>query len=203
MLKDMCALLVAMIMTLFTARYGYQVYKKEIEPPLSTWILFIVGVGVSLLFYGLKEEWDFVSGIANVVDVGVVLTVIVCILLWGKDRTVRFKRWERFYLIVGALTVFYGFLSGDLWRSNLVGQILLVVGYLPTWHTMVVQKRNTESFTAWGIVLVAELVAIVPSVVQGNLLSAIYVIRALISILITLAFMIYYERRVRRQEVAR
>ncbi|MFA4845418.1 MAG: hypothetical protein WC654_02580 [Patescibacteria group bacterium] len=201
MFKDICALVVAAIMTGVAWRYGTQIHRREIEPPLSTWILFLVGVGVSLLFYGFEEDWDLVSGITNVVDVGVVLIVLVCILLWG-DRTVRFKRWERYYLAVGVLVVFYGFISGDLWQSSLIGQALLVVGYIPIWHGMMVNKRNTESFTAWCMALVAALVAIVPSVIEGNFLSAIYVIRALISILITLAFMTYYQRRTRRRQQA-
>lgn len=200
-LKDTCALLVVAIMAAFAWRYGIKIRRHEIEPPLSTWILFLVGVGVSLVFYGLEEEWDLVSGITNSGDLVVVSSVIVCLLLWG-DRTVRFKRWERYYLAAGGLVVFYGIFSGDLWHSSLLGQGLIVVGYIPMWHKMVVENRNTESFAMWTIVLCANLVAIVPAIKEGNLLSAIYVIRAFVLILITFCFMTYFELRARRRSEA-
>lgn len=200
-LKETCALLVAAIMAAFAWRYGIKIRRREIEPPLSTWILFLVGVAVSLVFYGLEEEWDLVSGITNVGDLAVVSSVIVCLLVWG-DRTVRFKRWERYYLAAGGLAVFYGIVSGDLWNSSLLGQGLIVVGYVPMWHKMVVEKRNTESFATWTIVLCADLVAIVPAIKEGNVLSAIYVIRAFVLILITFCFMTYFELRARRRSEA-
>lgn len=64
-------------------------------------------------------------------------------------------------------------------------------------------RPHTESFTTWTIVLCADLVAIVPAIKEGNVLSAIYVIRAFVLILITFCFMTYFELRVRRRSEAK
>jgi len=50
-------------MMLFAARYAYQIYKREINPTLSTWIIFILGTGLSLITYAIAEKHDFRSGI--------------------------------------------------------------------------------------------------------------------------------------------
>lgn len=196
-IKATCALIVALVMAAYAFRYNWQIHKREVAPTLSTWVLFLVGVLVSLAFYGPAQNWDLISGIGNAVDVVVVASVIACVLLWG-DKTVRFKPWEKYYLGAAGLGVLYGVVSGDLIRSNLFGQLLICVGYVPTWHTMIKQKRNTESFTAWGMLIVSNGIGLVPALVDGNILSAIYVVRALTLVSFTLAIMTYFELRARR-----
>ncbi|NQV88807.1 MAG: hypothetical protein HQ488_00600 [Parcubacteria group bacterium] len=201
-LKEICAWVVVGIMLIFALRYVYQIWRKEITPTLSMWILFLVGVGGSLLSYLLQEDWDITSGVNNVVDLLVVLIVIISILVWG-DRTLRFRPWEKYYLLAAGLGVAYAVISGDLWHSSLFAQVLIEAGTIPMYHTMIKEKRNTESFTAWLLVLAAHGVGLVPSLHEGNLLATIYVIRGIISISLTLAFMTYYEVRTKRQEAGR
>jgi hypothetical protein len=196
-IKEICALGVVLVMCVYAIRYNWQIRQREVSPTLSTWILFLVGVLVSLTFYGPAEGWDLISGIGNVTDVGVVASVIVCILLWG-NKTVRFQPWEKYYLGAAGLGVLYGAISGDLMRSNLFGQFLICVGYVPTWHTMIKSRCNTESFTAWCLLIVSNGIGLVPALVDGNILSAIYVIRALTLVSFTLILMAYYEIRSRR-----
>lgn len=195
--KDVCAVIVAVLMVLFAARYSYQIYKREIAPTLSTWILFFAGVGISLVTYLLNEDFDVVSGVNNTVDILVVVAMIASILRWG-DKTIRFRPWEKYYLGAAGLIVIYAIMTGDLFSSNLFAQGLIVIGAFPTINTMVSEGRNTESFTGWGLVWTAHLVGLAPSLVDGNLLSATYVIRGLVSITITLAIMTYFEIRTRR-----
>lgn len=200
-LKEICALIVTALLVVFTGRYCYQIHKKDgVSPTLSTWILFLAGVGLSLVTYLLNEDFDVISGVNNTVDILVVIVVIASILRWG-DKTVRFLPWEKYYLAVAGLVALYAAITGDLFNSNLVAQFLIAVGAFPMWHKMITQKRNTESFTAWGLVWTAHAVGLIPSFAQGgNMLSATYVIRGLVSITITFAFMIYFELRTRRSK---
>ena len=196
--RDICALIVIALMVLFAVRYSYQIYKKDISPTLSTWILFFVGVGLSLVTYLLSEDFDVISGINNTVDILVVIAMIASILRWG-NKTVRFRPWEKYYLLTAGAIVLYAVITGDLFKSNLFAQVLIAIGAIPTINTMIAERRNTESFTAWGLVWTAHAVGLVSSLVNGNILSATYVIRGLVSITITLAVMIYFEVRTRRQ----
>lgn len=185
-------------MVAFAGRYSYQTYKKEISPTLSTWILFFAGVGLSLVTYLLNENFDVISGVNNTVDILVVIAMIASIWRWG-DKTLRFRPWEKYYLGAAEGIVVYAVFTGDLFHSNLFAQALIAVGAFPTIHTMIREGRNTESFTAWGLVWTAHAVGLVPSLAgDGNILSAIYVIRGLVSITITLAVMTYFEVRTRR-----
>lgn len=197
-LKDVCALIVATLLVVFVGRYSYQIYKKDISPTLSTWILFFVGVGLSLVTYLLNEDFDVISGVNNTVDILVVIVVIASIWRWG-DKAIRFRPWEKYYLGAAGLIVLYATITGDLFNSNLIAQFLIVVGAVPTIHRMIAERRNTESFTAWGLVWVAHAVGLVPSFAEGgNILSVTYVIRGLISVSITLTVMVYFEVRIRR-----
>lgn len=200
-LKDICALIVVLIMALFAFRYGYQIRRREIKPRLATWIVFLVGVSLTLGFYVLEEDWDLISGVNNAVDLLVVIANIVCVLVWA-DPTVRFRPWEKYYFLAAGFIVLYGALSGDLLSSNLFGQILICLGYLPMWWEMVETGKNSESFTAWGLGLAAPVVGLVPSLVDGNVLSAVYVIRTIIMCATTLVIMTYFELRARRRSEA-
>ncbi len=196
-IKEFCALCVVLFTVWRTWYYGLQVARRDIAPALSTWILFLLGVAVSFVFYGLEEDWDVVSGICNTVDLFSVTSIVVCICLYG-DKAVRFKPWEKYYLGAVACVVFYGASTGGLWESSLFGQLLICVGYVSMWHKMYAQKRNTESFTMWMTFIPADIIGMVPAFVDGNVLSAIYALRAMVFVLITLAVMIYYELRARR-----
>lgn len=179
------------------ARYGYQVWKKEISPTLSTWLIFLVGTSLSLVTYAIAEKRDFLSGILNTMDVAVVAGVVVAILLWG-DRRVRFKRFDKWYLVGVGVIVLYGALSGDAWTSNLFTQILITTGYGPTVWTLVTEKRNTESFSVWGLVGLAGFFALYPAMHEGNLLAVTYSLRTIGCVALLIAIMWHYERVARR-----
>jgi hypothetical protein len=192
--------LVALLAITFNARYIYQIWKRDISPTLSTWIIFLLGTGLSLGTYAIAKEHDFQSGILNSMDVIVVTSVLLAIILWGK-RVVRFESFEKWYLCgVGAIVV-YGFISGDAWNSNVLAQILITVGYIPTIQKLVKNKRNTESFTGWGGSLLVSLVALYPAATNGNALSVLYALRAIVLIIVMLSFMTYYELRSRKTRV--
>jgi hypothetical protein len=192
--KDLCIWLVAIVMLLFASRYAYQIWKREIRPTLSTWIIFLLGTGLSLVTYAVAENRDFRSGILNAMDVAVVVVVLVATLIWSRGD-IRFKSFEKWYLGGIAMIVAYGILSGDAWGSNIFTQILISVGYIPTAQNLLTEKRNTESFSGWGLGLLAGLIAIYPSIADGNALAALYAIRTVVMTSSILGIMAYYEFR--------
>lgn len=191
-MKDFYVLLVVSVVTGFALRYVYQIRKHEITPALSTWIIFLVGMGLSLITYAIAEKHDFRSGIFNTMDVVAVIVVLVSLLIWG-DRKVRFKPFEKWYLIGAGLIIAYGIVSGNAWRSNVFTQVLMSFAYLPTFQKLITSKRNTESFTGWGCVLLAGFFALYPALVGGNTLAVIYATRNILFVAILLVVMTYFE----------
>ncbi len=196
-MKDACVWLVALLMLTFVTRYTYQIWKREISPRLSTWVIFLAGTGLSFVTYLIAEKHDIRSGILNTMDFVATAIVFLAIITWRKQKT-YFKSFEKWYLGGVCAVVVYGILSGDAWGSNLFTQVLISAGYVPTIQNMVVEKRNDESFTGWGGSLAAGLIGLYPAIVGGNSLSILYALRAVVSVSITILIMTYYELHSRR-----
>ncbi|OGH75760.1 MAG: hypothetical protein A3A89_04860 [Candidatus Magasanikbacteria bacterium RIFCSPLOWO2_01_FULL_33_34] len=191
-MRDLFVWLVVITMTTFIITYVYKIYKHKITPTLSTWIIFFLGTTLSFITYLIAEKHDLSSGILNTIDIANVIIVITAIIIFGK-HTIHFNSFEKWYLGGVGFIIFYGFVSGNAWSSNIFTQILLCIGYAPTFHILLKNKINTESFTAWGINLVVSILALYPAIVEGNLLASLYAIRATILISTLIIIMIYCE----------
>jgi hypothetical protein len=190
--KEISVWLVALVMMTFAVRYTYQIWKREISPTLSTWIIFLFGTGLSLTTYAIAEKHDFRSGILNTMDVVAVMIVFLATLTWG-NRDVRFKPFEKWYLGGIGVIVAYGLFSGDAWGSNIFTQVLISTGYVPTIQNLLTEKRNVESFTGWSCGIVAGLIALYPAMVDGNSLAVLYALRTIVFVSSIIAVMTYYE----------
>jgi hypothetical protein len=197
-LKDACIGIVVCATLMFAVRYTYQIWKQKVHPTLSTWIIFLLGSGSSLATYAVAEKHDFRSGILNTMDVIVTTIVLLATMVWG-NRELRFKPFEKWYLIFLVMVVAYGIATGDAWSSNLFAQALISFGFIPTLQRLITEKRNTESFTAWGVEIIAGLAALYPAIVGGNWLAIIYSLRSTALVTMTLSIMTYYALRSRRR----
>lgn len=189
--------LAGLVMMLFASRYTYQVWKKQIKPTLSTWIIFWLGTTLSLVTYAIAEQRDFRSGILNTMDVVSVTIILLATIIWG-NRGLRFRPFEKWYLLGIGTIVVYGLLSGNAWRSNIFTQVLISLGYIPTIQNMVAEKRNTESFTAWGCGIVAGLIGLYPAIKGGNALAVLYALRTIVLVSGIMLVMAYYSCRQKR-----
>jgi len=193
-MKDLFVALVGVVMTIFTARYAYQIWRREISPTLSTWITFMSGIGLSLATYMFAAKWDIRSGILNTMDFIAVAVILFAVLKWGKNE-VRFKPFEKWYLVGITFIIIFGIFTGDAWNSNILTQVLISVGYLPTAHNLLKEKRNVESFSGWGCALIAALLALYPAIKEGNGLAVAYTIRTIFFVGVIISLMMYYKNR--------
>ncbi len=182
MLKEFCIWLDTFILLGFTARYVYVIKtNRDVNPTLSTWIIFLLGTSLSLTTYLLAEHHDFRSGILNTADVISVIITLCSILIWG-NRTIRLHAFEKWYLAGATSIVIYGLCTGNAYHSNLFTQLLITFGYAPTVQKMFKEKRNTESFSAWSFSLLAGCIGLIPALIDGNTLAFIYACRSVICV---------------------
>jgi hypothetical protein len=159
-----------------------------------------MGTGLSLTTYAVAEKHDFRSGILNTMDVIMVAIVLVATLVWGK-RDMRFKSFEKWYLIGIVVIIIYGLFSGDAWGSNIFTQVLISIGYIPTAQNLLTEKRNTESFTTWSLGIVAGIIALYPAITDGNSLAVLYAIRTIILVSSIITIMAFYELRSKKAKL--
>ncbi len=177
--------------------YGRNVKKGAITPALSTWIIFLLGTGLSLTTYVIASDGDVRTGILNTADTASVAITLASVFIWG-NRRVYFKSYEKWYLVGLAVIVAYGVVTGDAWRSNLFTQVVIGFGYLPTYHKLIKEKKNTEPFSAWICDLVASLISLQPVLASHNSLAIVYSLRSAVMLSCILGVMLYYERRSKR-----
>lgn len=193
-MKDLAAFTVVALMLLFALRYGYQIRSGKVKPALSTWLTFLAGTGLSLLTYSVASEWDFKSGILNVSDVLVVALVILATLRWSSLH-MMFRPFEKWYLLGAGVIVLFWVSSGDSFTSNLMVQMLIFIGYFPTIHKLVAEKENTESYSSWGLALLAVTIACYPAMVGGNTLATVYALRSVVMVSVVLSLMLWCDRQ--------
>jgi len=173
-------------------RYVWQIYKKEVIPTLSTWVIFLVGVALSFATYMVAENCDWKSYVLNTVDLFVVLITTIYIVKWGR-RGFYFKSFEKFYFISASMVIIVWIIFGNAHMINILSQGLIMLGYFPTIHNLIKEKRNTESFSVWGLVFVIGTIALFPAKIGGNALAIVYAARTMFMVAVILSFMFYYE----------
>jgi len=198
--KDFCVWGVVVAQTLMGAVYIFQIWRKRADPTISTWIIFLVGCFPSFVTYCLAEDRDIKTGILNTTDLVYVVLVLLAVILWGKrdckteedEKEEKFRRiFEALYLVGAAVIVVYGVITGDMWHSNALTQVLMSFAYLPMWHKMIAQKRNTESYMGW--LPIGSGIALFPAFFEGNALSVLYAARSFTLCVITVIMMAYYQ----------
>ncbi|MCX6722268.1 MAG: hypothetical protein NTY04_03735, partial [Candidatus Staskawiczbacteria bacterium] len=68
-MKNICVFAVCFLMTVFGSCYAYQIKKGKAVATTSTWLIFLVGCGLSFISYVIAENRDLRSGIMNTGDV--------------------------------------------------------------------------------------------------------------------------------------
>lgn len=140
------------------------------------WTFFTLAVGISLVTYFAESAHPLSDNILNVTDFVLVVSVSVAIWLWG-DQATRFNRFDLGCLFsVAAIIVFWMF-SGNHVLTNYAVQSIMVISYLPVFARMAKQKKNTEAFSVWILMLVAAGISLFAS---KGWLASVYAIRAIV-----------------------
>ena len=195
-LNSIAALLTLAIIITAALTNASKIIRHQVEATLSSWLIFLAGTTTSFLSYLASSHKNFTGGVLNGADVLGDLIVVFSIIFFAKTGW-RLKSFEKYYLIGLILIVVFWFFTADAFHSNLLIQILLAFGYLPTVHNLIKFKRNTESFAVWGLILVASIIGTYPAFYSwkatGNILAIVYSVRSVVLIAVLMLLMYIYR----------
>lgn len=180
------------------SRYIYLLYNKKISPSLAMWTFFSLAVGISLFTYFAEDNHSISDNILNFTDMILVVSVSVAILIWG-DTSTRFNRFDAGCLIiVFAITAFWA-ISKNHVVTNISVQSIMVISYFPVLGRMLKQKKNTEAFSPWIMMLIAAGISLFAS---EGWLASVYAVRAVACTGALLVLMVRVEVQARKSNEA-
>jgi hypothetical protein len=191
--RERFALTVALLQAGLAVWYCYQIYTCAIEPVLATWIVFFVATMLGLWTY-LRSQKNGADGLvtnaANATDVFVVSAILLAILLFGSNVRLRFTQLDLASLAAAGCIGGYYLLRRDAFTSNIAVNVLMTLGFIPTFARLMAAQRNTESFSFWTFVLCVCAISLYNPIRARDLLAIVYPARAFVMVSIVLILMV-------------
>jgi hypothetical protein len=195
-LKITINIIVSAINIIILSRYIYLLYHKKISPSLAMWTFFSLAVGISLFTYFAEGNHSIADNMLNFTDLILVVSVSIAILIWG-DTTTRFNQFDAGCLVAVLCIIAFWGISNNHIITNYSVQSIMVISYFPVLGRMVNQKKNTEAFSVWIMMLVAAGISLFAS---KGWLASVYAIRAILCTGSLLLLMLRIEILSRKSE---
>lgn len=177
---------------------AYKIVKRQVSPTLSTWLIILAASLMSFLTYWNAGHRDLVAGALNGADVFSTAISSIAIVFFSPLK-LSLKPFEKYYLGGLVLIAIFWAFTSDAFLSNLLIQVLISIGYFPTAHNLIRNRKNSESFTVWGLILTASVVSLYPTInaylTEGNVLALVYSLRSVVMLGAMLILMAYYHRK--------
>src|SRR3989344_3322830 len=173
-----------------TGDLGYirGIVRGNVLPTKSSWLIFAV-VAVLNLSSFLAARFDVVSGMSFISDTFFYMVIAVIIFAFSRER-IRFKKFEKYYFFAAFVCATFWFVSNNPFATNLLAQLLLTIGYIPTIHNLLLSKESTESKFSWILWTTGSFLILYPAIANHNTLAIIFSLRAIVlcSIVLFLVF---------------
>ena len=202
MTASICAAGVVALLDLWVgARYCAKLIRRETFPRIATWLIFELGVVMSLAAYFASQDHSFVKAALNVTD-GVVVTAIV-VALFVEQRGVRIEfTWnERLCLVISCITMAVWAITKTAWMGFVGFQVVMTVAYFPTIESMWQWRRDAaspEPVETWGINAVAALIGVAIDVTGSHdYVAMLYPLRAFLLCMTVVVLVRRWERKTR------
>ncbi|OGY42094.1 MAG: hypothetical protein A2Y67_04240 [Candidatus Buchananbacteria bacterium RBG_13_39_9] len=173
------ALVVSFLTILGNVKYLKGIIQGQVIPTKATWIIFCTVTSLSVSSF-LTVRFDLVSGAGVVTDFSVASLVLLTTLIKFRREKLRLNSFEKYYLLAACGCLVFWLLSSNPFVTNILVQMLLTLGYIPTIHNILVTKRSTESKFAWSMWILATVLSFYPALVNHNFLALIYASRGLV-----------------------
>lgn len=181
-------------------RYCLRYLRGEIAPRIATWLIFEIGVVMSLASYLAGHEHSLTKAALNVADCFQV-TVILLVLLFGQGRRkIEFTPKERLCLWVSGIAALAWVLTRAGWIAFVGFQTVMSIAYLPTLESLWRWKsgRSPEPLDKWSLNVLITLIGLAVDLTgKRDYLAMIYPLRALVLCLAVVGLILRWEQKSR------
>jgi hypothetical protein len=197
---SICAAIVSALLDLGVgAVYCAKVLRKEARPRITTWIIFEIGVGMSLTAYFSSQDHSALKAVLNLADAVIVTAILAGLLIEGRSKRIVFTANERLCLLTSCITLAVWGVTKTAWIGVAGFQLVMVLAYIPTienlwrWHT----GRAPEPVETWSMNAVAALMGVIVDVTGGrrDYLAMLYPLRAFLFCVIVVALIQRWKYR--------
>jgi len=188
------AILIFALLLTESVYYIYQTYKKSIQPTITTWLIFSVATFISASSYMVATDKKWMEGVLIISDSLFTFLILVFVFLFTKSK-IQFNAFQVFYFTSACVIVVLWILTKSAFHANLLVQLLISLGYIPTIESLAKAKKNPESLFAWTVTFAAGAVSFYPAYQGGNTLSILYSIRCMVMVGILLVMILNIKRK--------
>ena len=180
------------------ARYCAKLIRKQACPRIATWLIFEIGVLMSLAAYFASHDHSIAKAALNVTD-GIVVSVILgALVVEQRGRKILFTRNEQLCLVIAGITMAAWIISRAAWVGFLGFQVVMSVAYFPTIESVWQWKpgRSPEPVETWSINAIAALMGVLIDITGiHDYIAMLYPLRAFILCMIIVALVGRWEQK--------
>lgn len=157
--------------------------RKEIYPRATTWLIFEVGVVMSLLAYFSSTDHSIVKAALNATDAIMVTIILVAIWIQQKGGKDRLTRNEYVCLVISCITTAAWIFTRTGWIGFVGFQLVMTIAYLPTVESVWRWKAGPapEHSQYWSVYAVIAFIGVITDLAgQHDYMAMVYPLRALV-----------------------
>jgi len=199
MTASICAAIVVALLDICVgARYCAKLIRKETSPRIATWLIFEIGVVMSLAAYFASHDHSIVNAALNLTDGIVVTAILTSLLIEQRGGRIQFTRNEQLCLVISCITMAAWTITKTAWIGFVGFQVVMSVAYFPTIESVWQWKLggSPEPVETWSITAVAALIGVVIDVTGSHdYMAMLYPLRAFILCMIIVVLVRRWEQK--------
>ena len=197
-ITNLSAITVVALVFYVGMRYCLRFLRGEIAPRIVTWLIFEIGVAMSLASYLAGRNHSLTKAALNVADCFQVTVILLVLLVKHGRRKPDFTSKEYFSLWVSAVAAAAWALTKADWVGFIGFQTVMSIAYLPTLESLWRREagRPPEPLDKWSINVLITLIGLAVDLTgKRDYLAMIYPFRALILCLLVVGLIFRWEQK--------
>ncbi|WP_263418424.1 hypothetical protein [Terriglobus albidus] len=192
------AMIVILLVFYVGTRYCAKVIRREIAPRIATWLIFEVGVLMSLATYLSENNHSLIKAALNVADSLQVTVILLVLLVERRGQRIRFTRNELLSLAISCAAAVVWMITKTGWIGFIGFQLVMFVAYFPTFESLWRWRPgpSPEPMEKWSINVLITLIGVVVDITgRRDYLAMVYPLRAFILCIAVVALILRWKRK--------
>jgi uncharacterized membrane protein YkvI len=196
-----CAAITVVLLVFYVgARYCIKLIRKEISPRISTWLIFEIGVVMSLASYLAGNDHSLTKAALNAADSLQVTVILLALIIEQRKRKIQFTRNELVSLGISCAAAIAWMVTKTGWVGFIGFQTVMGVAYLPTIESLWRWKSgpSPEPMEKWGTNVIIALIGVVVDITgRHDYLAMVYPLRALMLCVVVVVLITRWDHKSR------